>query len=227
MLTLQAQVRKGSWKKTSPKEREDLIPGVLYGPLTKSVSLAVTRKEFEKVFEQTGESALVSLDFNKNKAPVFVYDIQRDSLSNKVMHIDFYQPALDKKIEIMVPLVFEGLPSAVRDLGGTLIKNIQQVEVRALPGDLPHEIRVNVEKLATFDDKVLIKDVQVASNIEILRGKEDIVAQVVAPEKVEEELATPVEEKVEDVKKVEKPKKEEEVEEAAPAAEKKAAPKSA
>ncbi len=227
MLSLQAAKRTETKKKLEALRSKGFIPGVLYGPNAKELMLSVQRKDFEKVFSEAGESALISLNVNNTQAPVFIYEVQKDPLTSKVTHIDFYQPALDKKIEIMVPLVFEGVPFAVRDLGGTLIKNIQQVEVRALPADLPHEIKVNVEKLITFDDKLLIKDVQVGANIEILRNKEDIVAQVVAPEKVEEELATPVEEKVEDVKKVEKPKKEEEIEEAVPAAEKKAASKSA
>ncbi len=218
MIILQAKAREGSWKKGALKEKEGHIPAILYGPATKAVSLSVERKPFEKVFAEAGESTLVSLKLDKKEAPVFVYDVQRDPLNSSVTHIDFYQPALDKKIEIMVPLMFEGEPPAAKELGGTLIKNIHQVEVRALPQDLPHTLTVIVTKLVTFDDRVLVSDIVLPQNVEIIgHNITDIVAQVVAPQKVEEELATPIEEKVEDVEKIEKPKKEEVPEEEAPA----------
>lgn len=212
--------------KTSPRKKEKgMIPAVLYGPQEKKgVILSVERKEFEKIFSQAGESSLVSLEIEGRSTPVLIYDLQKDPLSSTVIHVDFYQPPLDKEIEITVPLVFEGQAPAARDLGGTLIKNIQEVKVRALPKDLPHEIRVPVEQLETFEDKITIQDLPPIANGKILGNLQDIVAQVVPPEKVEEELAKPLEEKIEEVAKVEKPKKEEEVAEtpeAAPSQEKK------
>lgn len=209
MQSLSAQLRTERKKKLEALRSKGLIPAVLYGPNAKEQVLSVDRKEFEKVFTVAGESALISLTVEKATAPVFIYDIQKDPLTNKVTHIDFYQPALDQKISLEVPLVFIGEAPAVKDLGGTLIKNIHEVEVRALPQDLPHELQVDVSTILTFEDKILVKNLTASQKVEILRGSEDIVAQVVAPQKVEEELAKPVEENVEEVGKVEKPKKEE------------------
>ncbi len=216
MLSLTAHIRKDTKKKLDALRAKGLIPAVLYGPNAKEQMLAVERKDFEKTFKEAGESALVSLTVDSSTAPVFIYDTQKDPLTNKVTHVDFYQPALDQKIEIAVPLAFKGDAPAVKDLGGTLIKMVQEIEVRALPQDLPHEITIDVSSLASFENRILVKDIAVGQNVEILKNQEDIIAQVVPPEKVEEELATPVEEKVEEVGKVEKPKKEE-VEEGAEA----------
>lgn len=209
------------------KEQEELealrkqgkIPAVLYGPKRETISLALEKKEFDKVFKAAGESTLVSFQLDKESIPVLIHEVQRDPVSLNVLHADLYQPPMDKKITLAVPLIFEGTPRAVRDLAGTLLKNIQQVEVRALPKDLPHEITVNVENLATFEDKLLLKNLAAAQGVEILGNQEDVVAQVVPPAKVEEELAKPVEEGVAEVEVVEKGKKEEEEVEAGAAGE--------
>ncbi|RLI18237.1 50S ribosomal protein L25, partial [Candidatus Bathyarchaeota archaeon] len=101
----------------------------------------------------------------------------------------------------------------VKELGGTLVKNISEIEIKALPQDLPHEIEVNVEGLKTFDDAILVKDLNVSEGVEILKEPQDVVAFVAEPEKVEEELEKPIEEKVEEVAKVEEKEKEEAEEE--------------
>ena len=98
-------------------------------------------------------------------------------------------------------------------MGGTLVKSISEVEIKALPQNLPHEIKVEISSLKTFEDEILVKDLKVPEGVKILRKPEEIIASVLPPEKVEEELEKPVEEKVEEVEKVgEKEKKEEEEE---------------
>ena len=87
----------------------------------------------------------------------------------------------------------------MKDLGGTLMRNIQEVEVNALPQNLPHEITVDISGLATFEDKIAIKDLQLPGEAEILRDPEDTVTQVTAAQDVEKELEQPVEENVEAV----------------------------
>jgi len=142
-----------------------------------------------------------------------IHDIQFDPLTGKPIHIDFYQPELKEEVEVTVSLIFEGVPPAVKDLGGTLVKNISEVEVKAKPQSLPHEIKVDIGNLKTFEDNILIKDLIVSKEVKILKEPEEIVAKVTRPEKVEEELEKPVEEKVEEVEKVEKKPKEEEIKE--------------
>ena len=209
MLTLKADQRKEKGRRVAFLRKQSKIPAVLYGPALSSLSLSVGEKEFNKVYQEAGASSLLNLEAEGKVIPVLIHEVQRDPVSSKVIHVDFYQPPLDKKIEITVPIVFEGDAPAVKDFGGTLIKNIQEVQVRAFPQNLPHEIKVEVSGLATFEHKIFVKDLLGGEGVEILANAEDIVAQVVPPEKVEEELAKSPEERVEDVKIVEKPKKEE------------------
>jgi len=215
MLTLSAKIRKILGKKVKTLRKQGVIPAVLYGPKTKNLSLEINLKEFEKVYKEAGESSLVSLGIEGEKAKtiVLIHDVKKDPLTDQFLHVDFYQPSLKEETEAKVPLVFEGEPPAIKELGGTLVKSISEVEIKALPQNLPHEIKVEISSLKTFEDEILVKDLKVPEGVKILRKPEEIIASVLPPEKVEEELEKPVEEKVEEVEKVgEKEKREEEEE---------------
>ena len=212
MLSLSAKIRKNLGKKVKVLRKKGVLPAILYGPKIKTAQpLEIEEKHFEKVYKEAGESTLISLEIEgqKQKIPVLIHEVARDPLTEKPIHVDFYQPRLEEEIEAKVSLVFEGESLAVKDLGGTLVKNISEVEVRALPQNLPHEIKVNIENLKTFEDNILIKDLKIPEGVKVLKEPEEIVAQVLAPVKVEEELVKPIEEKVEEVEKVEEEKEEE------------------
>ena len=236
MLSISAKIRKELGKKVKSLREKGVLPAVLYGHKIKNLNLELDLKEFEKIYKEAGESSLIKLEVKNQKSKtelpkeakvkkrtessspvdeflVLIHDIQFDHLTQKLIHIDFYQPELKEEVEVTVPLIFEGEAPAVKDLGGTLVKNISEVEVKALPQNLPHEIKVDIGNLKTFEDNILIKDLIVLKEVKILKGPEEIVAKVTQPEKVEEELEKPVEEKVEEVEKVEKKPKEEEIKE--------------
>ena len=194
------------------KNNRESIPGVLYGSEVENTLIRVNSKEFNKVLEEAGESTLVSLELKegKDKHSVLIHEVQKHPMTGNPIHVDFYQPNLKEEIEVTVDLVFEGNPPAVKELGGTLVKNISEVEVRALPTNLPNEIIINVESLKTFDDVITIADIKVGKDIKILRDPEEIVALVTPIEDIEEELKEPIEEDVSSVEKQVKKKKEEE-----------------
>lgn len=219
MLILKAKIRKEIGKKVKKLRKQDILPAVLYGPKIKNISLELDSKDFQKIYGQAGESSLISLEVGKEKFLVLIHKIEKDHLSGAVIHIDFYQPVLDKEIEVSIPIVLEGQAPAIKELGGTLVREISEVMVRALPQNLPREIKVDITGLKTFDDEILIRDLKIPEGVKIHRQPEEIVVLVVPPSKVEEELKKPIEEKVEDVKKVEEKKekkegKEEKTEEA-------------
>ena len=206
MLTLSAKIRKDLGKKVKFLRQKGVLPAVAYGPKLKSLPLEIDSKEFEKVYKEAGESTLVSLEIENKKLPVLIHEVKLDPLIGKPIHVDFYQPRLEEEVEVTIPIIFEGEAPAVKDLGGTLVKNIREVEVRALPQNLPHQIKVNIEKLKTFEDDILVKDLPTPKGVKILKELDEVVATVAPPEKVEEELVKPIEEKVEEVEKVEEKK---------------------
>lgn len=200
-------------KNTKTLKESGRIPAIVYGHKVKNVLLDVDYKEFLKVLKEAGESSLIELDIEgeKEKRPVLVHELQKNPVTDKLIHIDFFQASLKEEVEVSIPLVIEGTSLAVKDLGGTLIKNVSEIQVKALPQDLPHEIKVSIDGLNTFEDHILAKDLILPKGVKVLIKPDEIVVSVAPPAKVEEELAKEIEEKVEDVEKVEKKEKTEEV----------------
>lgn len=197
MINLKAEAR---------TKKEGRIPVVLYGPKRKNINLEVNLKEFNNVYKEAGESTLITLFFEKDKSLVLIHDVSFDPLNNTPIHVDFYEPILNKAVEAEVPLIFEGESPAVKNLGGTIIKEIQELEVKALPQKLPHEIKVDISCLETFEDEITVKDLKVDKDVKIMRDPDDVVANVQPPQKIEEELEKPIEENVEGVEKIVKEK---------------------
>lgn len=204
MLKIEAKIR------NNKHVDEGNVPAVLYGSGLENIILQVEKNAFDKVFKEAGET-LIDLKVGDKVYSVLIYDTQKHPYTGELIHVDFYQPNLKEEVETEVPLEIEGEAPAVKNLGGTLITNIKELSVKALPKDLPNKIKINVDNLNTFEDFILVKDIKMPVGVVVLDNPEEIVVQVVEPEKVEEELAKPMEEKMpEVVEKKEEVKQEEE-----------------
>jgi len=199
MISIEGKKREVLGKKVKNIKKQGILPGVVYGPEVKSFPIEISAIEFKKLYAKAGESSLIALKVSSKEYLVLIYDTKRDPLTNEFIHVDFYQPILTKEVEASIPLVFEGESAAIKDLGGTLVKGAQEIEVKALPQNLPHEIRVDISILKTFEDEILVKNLILPPNVTVTKNPEDIIAVVTPPEKVEEELEKPIEEKVDEV----------------------------
>ncbi len=203
---------KAKGEKSARELREEgMIPAILYGDNQESTPICVNEKEFMSVFKEAGESSLVSLSIEDGKktSAVLIYDIQTHPITGKITHIDFYHPNLKEKVETEIPLIFTGESVAVKDFEGTLIKSISEILVKALPEDLPHDIKIDISELKTFDDVIQIKDLNIPEKVEVMHDPELNVAMVSAPENVEEELEKPIEEGVDEVEVIDEKEEEE------------------
>lgn len=207
--------------------KQGMIPAVLYGHKVKNLLLSVKEKDFEKVYQEAGESALIKLNLEKDEIKeksakggpasggkdrvVLIHSVDKDPVSDKAIHIDFYQVKMDEPITTEVPLVFAGKSLAVDREGGVLIKNFNSIEIKALPLDLPREIEVDISCLKTFDDNIYVKDLKIPEKAETTADAEEVIASVVPP-RTKAELEELEEAPVEEVEQVEEEKKEEAVE---------------
>ena len=201
-MELKSEKRTLLGKKVKSLRRKGVIPAVVYGGKEGSVPIELDLKEFSKVFKTAGETILIKLIVGEKAKNVLIHDISRDPITEEMNHVDFYEVKMDEKITTKVPLIFIGDALAVIDLGGVLVKAMQELEVRALPADLPHQIEIDISQLKTFDDNILVKDIKLPKNVEILENLETSVA-VVTPPRSEAELEAlkgEVEEKIEEVK---------------------------
>lgn len=219
MLELSASLRQKIGRQNKHIREKGLIPAILYGHRVKNLPLAVKAKDFEKVYQEAGESSLIKLKIKddqeketkstegkpaslRKERMVLIQEVAKDPVSDKIIHIDFHQVKMDEAIKAEVPLVFIGSSLAVERENGVLVKNLQHLEVEALPQDLPHEIQVDISSLKTFDDNIRVKDVAVPEKVKVMAEPEEMIASVVPP-RAKEELAELEEAPKEEVEKVE------------------------
>ena len=169
-----------------------------------SPTLAIAKGEDERSSSPT--LAIAKGEVEGKNFSVLIHDVYRDPVSEKFLHIDFYHPSAKKQVVVEVPLVFEGKSLAMKDLGGLLLKEIQMIEVKGLAQNLPKEIKVDITKLKTFGDRVLVEDLILLKEVSVLRDKKDIVALVVMPKKEKEEKKPEVKEEEVKEEEVEKEK---------------------
>lgn len=191
---IEAKKREVGKKNNRTLSKEKLIPAIVYGHGIENQPVAVPAVNFEKVFKGAGTNTLVWLKVDQDKKQVLIYDYQRDPITSQFLHVDFYAVNMKEAITATVPLKFTGISLAVKDKGGVLVKNMEEVKVKCLPNDLPHEIEVDLSVLKTFEDRIRISDLKIASDVEVLvDDKNQVVANAVLPKEEKEEVGKPEE----------------------------------
>jgi large subunit ribosomal protein L25 len=218
-IELQAEKRAEVGTKSVQSLRDSgYIPAVIYGKEFEPFSLKVEYKDFQEAYEKAGSSTMIDLKVGKETLPVIIQEVSEAPVSGDYLHADFYKVRLDQKITAQIPLEFIGESPAIKDLGGILNRTITEVEVYALPQDLPPHIDVDISSLEAMGDSLTVKDLKVASGVELQAEEDEIVATIVEPE---EEIEEEVESTVEDVEVISKEQEEEGPSEEAPTEEKK------
>lgn len=177
-LTLAVEKRKILGKNVKKLRREDILPANIYGRNIKSLSVQVPYKEFEKVYKEAGETGLIDVAIAGEIKPSLIHNLQQDYYNHRILHVDFYQVNLKEKVKTMVPIVILGIARAVTDKLGILLQPLSQLEIEALPTDLPEKIEVNVEPLATINDQITVNDLKAPTGVTILTGQEQVVVKI-------------------------------------------------
>ncbi len=195
-MELTVQKRDIFGKAVKALKKDGLAPAELYGHNIENSHLSIAAKDFKKVFKEAGENTVINLVLENQKFPALIYDVQLDSLTGELRHVDFYAVRMDEKIRTKVPLEFTGESPAVKQ-GGVLVKLKKEIEVESLPADLPGAIKVNLEKLAELHNSVYIKDLAIPKAVKIFLDPDTAVATIIEQTKEE---AAPAAASVEDVK---------------------------
>jgi large subunit ribosomal protein L25 len=193
MLTIQYEKRdmKG---KLEALRRDGGMPAVFYGPKEESTSISVKAVDFKKVWKDAGESSIVVLkDASGAEHEALIHDVDVHPVSGVPRHADFYVIEKGKKLQVGTPLEFVGVAPAVKDGSGSLVKVLHELEIEALPKDLPHDIQVDISSLATVDSQILAKDLVLPAGVTLITSPEDVVAAIaVVREEPEEVVAASI-----------------------------------
>ena len=195
-LELEASEREVTGKKVRFLRREGITPANLYGHGIDSISLQIDTKQLEQAFAKAGKTSLITLKIADLKTPktAIVREVQKNPLTGKLLHIDFYQVKMTEKIKADVPLVFSGEAPALKNKNTTLLRLINSLSVEALPDALPHSLEVDVSSLEETDQAIYVKDILLDDGVTLLSDPAQMVLKVVearreAAAEVEEEAA--------------------------------------
>jgi large subunit ribosomal protein L25 len=191
-LELTLDAREAHGKANKRLRRGGLVPGVVYGKGHESTPVQVEAKTFDTLYRAAGRTSVIKfhLPGERGSTSGLIKSIQRHPLSGNALHVDFFLVDLLQEMELDVPLVFVGDSPAVLEEGGTLLHNLSQLHVKALPTDIPHEIEVNVSTLVSFDVAIHVRDLNLNRDlVHVLTDADTLVATVVPPraEEVEPE----------------------------------------
>ncbi|MBI2327153.1 50S ribosomal protein L25 [Candidatus Curtissbacteria bacterium] len=188
-IPLAAQKRTVLGRKVKKLRAEGLIPAHVFGHKIPTIHVQVKGSEFSKVFEEAGETGIIDLAVDGlpgeasaksgQKRPVLVRNVQIHPVTDQPLHIDFYQVNLTEKVKVNVPLEVTGEAPAVEKKIGLLLTPTAEIEVEALPADLPDKIEVDATKLENIGDEIKVQNLSIdKTKITILTDPDLIVAQI-------------------------------------------------
>jgi large subunit ribosomal protein L25 len=204
-----AVTKRDKTKSPNTLRREGVLPAVIYGRSQEATPIAVDRKVFEKLFHTAGESTVITLTGLDTQKQALIQEVTTHPVTGVAIHADFYAIEKGQKVTVSVPLEFDGVAPAVKDLGGILTKVMHELEIECEPSELPQAIHVDVSKLATLEDQIKVSDLKLPPSAKLSIDADEVVAMIsVAKEEVEEtapvDLST-IETSVERGKKEEEP----------------------
>ena len=168
-INLKAYSRPKNFKRTASK-----IPAIIYGPKTKNQAITISYADFDKLYKTSGESTLIDLEVDKQKPfKALIHQIQYDPLTDKYLHVDFYQLDMSKKLKVEIDIAFQGVEEIEKVTGGEAIKNLDKIEVECSPENLIREIELDVRKqLKKIGDVIYSKDIKLTEGLSLITGED-------------------------------------------------------
>ena len=176
--TLTVEKREIFGKKLKTLRKQGILPGNVYGKDIASMAVQLPTKEFQAMYDTVGSSSVVYLTFDGKEHPVLIHALAYDFVNQKPLHADFFQVNLKEKVKTMVPLHIVGEAKAVTEKLGMLMQPISEIEVEALPTDLPEALEIDVTELAEVGQNLKVSDIKKSATVEILNDAELVIASV-------------------------------------------------
>ncbi len=185
MADVQFQVdpRVVTGKKVKALRRQGLVPAHLYGRGTESLALQAQTADLTNLLRTVSRNAIIDLQINGEGEPraVVMRGIQRDAITDQLLHIDFFQISLTEKLTADVAIVLTGEAPAVSVYGGVLLQSLDTLSIEALPAEIPQHIEVDISALEELEDARFVRDLTVPAGVEVLADPDQVVVKVSPP----------------------------------------------
>ncbi len=176
MIILKANKR-DSKESVSNMRAEGKIPAVVYGPKFGNTSIVLNYQDYVRIYNKHGETTLINLDIDGKMVPVLIHDMDLHPVSNKVNHVDFYAVEAGKKVDASVTIEFVGESAAVK-AGAQLIKVLHEIEVEALPENLPRFIEADLSLIVDLETSIHVRDLKLPPGVTTSLDGDEVVASV-------------------------------------------------
>lgn len=203
--------------------KEGFMPAVYYGHKKESTPVQIKKIDFLKAWKNAGESTVIKLETPGEDLEALIHDVDLDPITGEPRHVDFYVFEKGHKVEVAVPIEFIGISLAVKDLGGSLMKILHEIKIKAEPSNLPHQIEVDISPITELEGQILAKEIILPKGVELTENPEEVIVTVATPKAEEKEEEVPADLSQIEVEK--KGKQEEEGEESPAAAPSSGGPK--
>lgn len=169
------------------------IPAVFYGAGKNATPICISTAQFKKIWREAGESSAVKIGMPEGNIDALIYEVQVDPVTDEPIHADFLAIDMKKKIRVKVPISFAGISNAVKSGIGNLVKVLHEIEIEALPADLPHNLIADISKLETLKDQVFVSDIKLPAGVIVINNPTDVVCSIIEQvEEKEEVVVAPV-----------------------------------
>ncbi|KKQ74942.1 MAG: 50S ribosomal protein L25 [Candidatus Woesebacteria bacterium GW2011_GWB1_38_5b] len=185
-INLQAENRKIIGRGVKNLRKKGRLPANVFGKKIDSIAVDVGKSEFLKVYGEAGETGLVDLNISGSVHPVLVSELQLDPVTDEVLQVDFHEVDLKEQVSATVPVELIGESPAQKSGIGTVVQQIDEIEVTALPMDLPDKFEIDISELIEVDQAIYVKDLKYDKDkVKLETDLEDIVVKVEPPQKEE------------------------------------------
>lgn len=164
-ITVEPRILTG--KHVRKLRREGIMPANISGKSIDSMAVQLPVKDFNELYKKVHETGVVDITVNGEKYPVLISRVQYNPLTLEPIHADFFNVNLKEKISATVAVVATGEAPAVVEKKGMVLELLTEVEVEALPTDLPEHIEVAIDGLLEVGDQITIADLSVADTVTI------------------------------------------------------------
>jgi large subunit ribosomal protein L25 len=191
-LELTAQPRTIKGKEVKKLRREGIIPAVLYGPGVSGVqAISLPAREIERAYTQLGRSALLHLKVEGGRTqPVLIHQVQHDHTHRYLTHVDFFAPNMRVALTVAVQVVLTGEAPAVRTDDGVLVQGATELQVAALPDNIPAVLAVDVTGLTEIHAQITAGDIELPEGVTLVSSPDEVIVTVSQIQLVEVEEET-------------------------------------
>src|SRR5271166_270096 len=184
---VEAKPRQGGGKNDARRLRTTgMIPAVVYGAGQESKAVTLDPKQMNRILHsETGHNSIFDLTLEGQTAKVMIVDWQYEPIKGALLHVDLKRIAMDKALQVSVPIVLKGEAPGVKVQGGIMEQLLREVEIECLPGDIPGHIDADVSNLM-FGEVIRVSNLPHDDKVKFVTDENQPVAHVVAVKEVVE-----------------------------------------